>query len=663
MSKRHDSTTVEVSGLAWRAAERFFHLAVPALFAVLTACAAAPASAQHPLDSLTSDELRTTVRTLRAGGLADEATLFHTIVLDLPPKPDVLAWRPGGRLHRRAFVVARRGRRTFEGHVDLSTATVLSWTERTGIQPSLLPSEEAEAAIRTVYANPEWQSAVAGRGIRDTSHVTCVPLSTGGITAPEHSGSRLVNVVCYAGRAESHFWGHPIEGLVAVVDLDAHRVVKVLDNHGPPLRPAAQRRLPDRAQGAAAPTPLPSSPSPSRIQMEGRVIRWDRWQFHVRHDPRVGVVVSTVSVEDGGQRRSLMYEGSLSEIFVPYMDPEDGWAFRTFLDAGENEIGKLTVSLSPGLDCPATATFVDAVMADDSGEPIARPRAMCLFERHADQVAWRHSPTVEGPSSVQARTDLVVREVAAVGNYDYVFDWIFRQDGSIGVAVGATGVMQVKAVGQDAAGTAFGRLIDDQTVAVNHDHFFAFRLDLDVDGTQNSFTVDRLLSQDLPHHGHRRSIWTVHSEVAPRESDAQLHTDMAHPALWRVVSPVRRDRLGNESSYHISPGHEAVSLLRPDDPAQGRAGFTRFNLWVTPYVAGERYAAGDYPNQRATPDGLPLWTSADRPIQATDIVLWYTMGFHHVPRVEDWPIVPTMWHQFDLRPFNFFSREANAGKE
>src|SRR5918993_1244470 len=166
MSIRQDSTTTKVSGLPRRIVIRLFQWAGPALLAASTVCSAAPAFAQHPLDSLTSDELRTIVHTLRAGGQADEATLFHTIVLDLPPKADVLAWTPGHPLQRRAFVVARRGRRTFEGHIDLSTARVLSWTERTGIQPSLLPSEEAEAAIRTVYAHPGWQSAVAGRGIQ-----------------------------------------------------------------------------------------------------------------------------------------------------------------------------------------------------------------------------------------------------------------------------------------------------------------------------------------------------------------------------------------------------------------------------------------------------------------------------------------------------------------
>ena len=87
-----------------------------------------------------------------------------------------------------------------------------------------------------------------------------------------------------------------------------------------------------------------------------------------------------------------------------------------------------------------------------------------------------------------------------------------------------------------------------------------------------------------------------------------------------------------------------------------RAGFTDHHIWVTPYDPQERYAAGTYPNQSAGDEGLPTWTSANRPIENTDLVLWYTLGFHHAPRAEDWPVTPTIWNECELRPFDFFDR-------
>ena len=77
---------------------------------------------------------------------------------------------------------------------------------------------------------------------------------------------------------------------------------------------------------------------------------------------------------------------------------------------------------------------------------------------------------------------------------------------------------------------------------------------------------------------------------------------------------------------------------------------------MTPYARDERYAAGEYPNQHPGGSGLPEWTAADRPIIDTDLVVWYTFGHHHVPRPEDWPVMPVATIGFALKPVNFFER-------
>jgi primary-amine oxidase len=56
--------------------------------------------------------------------------------------------------------------------------------------------------------------------------------------------------------------------------------------------------------------------------------------------------------------------------------------------------------------------------------------------------------------------------------------------------------------------------VGDNTMSVNHDHFFSFRLDLDVDGQNNTFMADRLEKRELPASTHRKSIWVVKPTVA-----------------------------------------------------------------------------------------------------------------------------------------------------
>jgi primary-amine oxidase len=263
--------------------------------------------------------------------------------------------------------------------------------------------------------------------------------------------------------------------------------------------------------------------------------------------------------------------------------------------------------------------------------------------------------------------------VATVGNYDYLLDWRFEQDGSIVAGVGATGILEVKQVpdsradgplsdkltGKDPDGheVQFGQLVAPGIDGVDHDHFFSYRLDLDVDGVNNSFMADKLVPYKLPDTAPgRKFIWAMKPEMAKTESDAKFDVSMEHPAMWRFVNESVKNSLGQSSSFEIMPGETGISLLPSSEWPQKRAGFSEHSLWVTPYDPNERYASGVYVMGSKGEDSLPAWTKQGRSIVNTDIVAWYTIGFHHVPRAEDWPQMPIMWHTFALRPFQFFDK-------
>ena len=444
-------------------------------------------------------------------------------------------------------------------------------------------------------------------------------------------------------------------------DENEKKVLRVIDTGVVPV-PQAPADFDVASVGALREVPTPitvQQPMGPSFRLDGQTVNWQKWSFHFRIDRRVGLVVNNVRYLDEEKPRSILYEGSLSEMFVPYMDPDTDWYARTFFDAGEFADG-FSSSLDPAGDCPENAVYFDQVYADYKGIPQLKPRAACLFEQSAGEIAWRHEGKVV--ESRRAR-DLVLRTIGTFGNYDYAFDWVFRQDGTIRVRAGATGLDEVKGARSHTAADVsetkedmYGRFIAENLVGVDHDHYFSFRLDFDVDGTTNSFVRDRLRLKRLPASSPRKSLWVAEPEAAKTEQQAKLRLSMEQPEIWRVINPNVKSRLGYPVGYELMPGENAMSLLLPEDYPQQRAGFTDYQVWVTPYDEKERYAAGDYPMQSKGGDGLPSWTKANRAIENTDIVLWYTMGFHHIPHSEDWPVLPTIWHEFELRPVNFFSQ-------
>ncbi len=637
-----------------------------ALLLLSLGAALPPAAAQtprHPLDGLTAPELWTSYEVLQASGKVNAKTRYPLVQLKEPPKEEVLAWKQGQPMHRATKVVVKQGPQTFEAIVDLDSKRLVSFNEIKGVQPNLTGEEEEETGIdEAVKENADWQAAMRRRGYTSFGTVHCGGYGAGYFATPEEQqGRRLLRVECGDVRGVWEGWNHPIEGIVVVWDANERKVLRVIDT-GIATVPHTASNLDLASVGALRDVPTPitvQQPLGPSFRLDGHTVNWQKWNFHFRIDRRVGLVVTNVGYEDGGKLRSILYEGSLSEMFVPYMDPDEGWYAKSFFDAGEFGDG-FSSSLETGQDCPDNAVYFEQIYGNLKGQPALRPRAACLFEQSAGEIAWRHDSNVV--ESRKAR-DLVLRTIGTFGNYDYVTEWIFRQDGTIRVRVGATGLDEVKGVksrtaseDSDGQASAYGRFIAENTVGVDHDHYFSFRLDFDIDGTANSFVRDRLSVKRLPAASPRKSLWIAEPETAKTEQEARLHMSMDKPEIWRVVNPSVKSPLGYPVGYELMPGETGMSLLLPEDYPQKRAGFTDYQLWVTPYNENERYAAGDFPMQSKGGDGLPAWTKANRGIENTDIVLWYTMGFHHVPHSEDWPVLPTVYHEFELRPYNFFAR-------
>ena len=618
--------------------------------------------AAHPLDPLTPDEIRVAAEIARADARFARAQ-FASILLNEPSKADVIAWRPGTTLPRQARLVVMTSASVFEVVVDLTARRLVSGVERKGVESPVMLSEFEVAKV--VWSHPEFRAALAKRGVSDPEKVFCSPMTAGYFAIPEHAGKRIIKVGCYdLRRTTTNMWGWPIERLYAIVDLRERRVLSVSDAG---VVPIADRDM-NFTEAAAGPLraarkpTVMAQPQGANFTVNGNEIAWGNWRLHARVDARVGTVISVARWQDGNKSRSVLYQGYLSEMFVPYMDADYGWYSRTYFDTGEYGAGTMATSLTRGVDCPATAAFLSSTFGNDKGEPITIPNALCIFERGTGDPIWRHAESLNQTYEGRANVELVVRMAATVGNYDYLFDWVFNDAAEIEVRVGATGIDSVKGVPTSrmtdktsAVDTRYGTLVAPNLVAVNHDHYFNFRLDLDVDGTRNSFNQDIYRPVTLPADLPRRSLYVVEPTIAASENAAKLSTGHER-SKYRVLNESQTNEVGNAVSYEVLVANHATLLLDPNDWPAKRAGFLRHDLWVTPYVPSERYAGGEYMFQSTGSDGLAAWTTRDRPIRNQDIVVWINLGMHHLTRAEDLPVMPTIWHSFKLRPHNFFNR-------
>ena len=643
----------------------------------LAAALMGSAALAHPLDGLTGEEIRKATEILRSAGEADDSTLYPLIELKEPPKEQVLTWQEGDALDRRATVDFATPEGFKRALVNLTQGTVEESAPTAG-QPMVMYGEFAKA-MEVALSDERVIAGLEARGVKP-EEAFCLPLTAGNFLTPEYEGNRLMKVPCYkAPSGSSNWYAKPLEGLYAMVDLQNGTVTEVIDHGAIPApednwgytEAEIAERVPLRPASNAARLSQPGGPN---YTVENGVVNWDIWRFRWRTDKRPGLVLSNVDVRDGEEWRSVLYQAHLSEVFVPYMDPSEGWYWRTYMDSGEYGFGLFLTPLRKNIDCPDYATFLPAVINDDAGNPMEIPDAICIFERDIGDPAWRHFEVFEQgpdkfvPAEGRPETELVIRSASEVGNYDYLIDYRFKQNGDIYIKVGASGLDAVKGVASTSiddptaeADTKFGSLIAPHLVAPNHDHYFNFRLDFDIDQPANmASTLDIVPAENLPDVP-RKSMWQVNEVMAHSELEARYTFSAFKPRYFHVMNGSRKGQLGYNPAYMIHHGSIAYGPYDfENDPPFKRNRYLEYSLWNTVYDPDQRYAGGTFAMQSDGSDTLAQWVEDDQSLHDADIVSWFTAGFHHIPRVEDWPVMSTEWKTIHLMPMNFFAMNPAA---
>ena len=385
-------------------------------------------------------------------------------------------------------------------------------------------------------------------------------------------------------------------------------------------------------------------------------MRWQKWSLRVGMDPLEGLVLSTIGYEDGGRVRPIVYRASVSEMVVPYGHPSPMHSWKSAFDAGEWGLGRMANSLTLGCDCLGEIHYFDYVFADERCKPHTKRNAICLHEEDYS-ILWKHVDMVSGRTEVRRSRRLVVSSIATVGNYEYGFYWYFYLDGTLQLEVKLTGIMSTMAVEGDEPGV-HARLVAPGLAAPVPPaplQRAARRRDRRGPTTPSSRSTP---CRRRPGRGTRSgsafgtAATLLETELAARRERRPVAlAHVAHRQPQPAQRPGPADGLQARARRHADAAGRSPSRASAGAPPSRRT--TCGSRPSPPRSAGRRATT---PTSTPGGAGLPAWTARDRSVVDTDIVLWHSFGVTHIPRPEDWPVMPVESTGFTLLPFGFFDR-------
>lgn len=605
----------------------------------------------HPLDPLTPSELAQASAIVQAHREYRPGDLFVTVSLDEPTKAELATGVPVRRA--KAVVWRQSSRELFESVLSLPHGFV-SWTYVDGARAPMLAAQ-VDAALELARSSDEFVEGLKERGLDENSGIHLEAWPFGGLLPDRFAGRRVVYTPAWERKTPTgNPYAHPIHGLYAVVDLDTLELLEleVHERVAIPQEPGNYRTQDIQPSRSVAALEI-VQPDGAGFTVKGHELSWQNWSLRVGFCPREGLVIHDVRYDDNGRERKIAHRLSMAELVIPYADPSPGSYRKNAFDTGEVFMGINTNSLSRGCDCLGEIFYLPASYVDNFGTVQSIENAICIHEEDTG-ILWKHTDT-DGSVEVRRGRRLVVSSIYTIDNYEYAYYWYFMQDGSIEFEVKFTGIVLTLAIG---AGTTpvHGTEVAPGLVAPHHQHVFCARLDLDLDGTANSvYEMDAVAPVRGPLNPYGGSF-IEEAQLISKESESARHINPSTARYWKVVNPAVHNRMGKPVAYKLIPKDAVTPVAERTASIGKRAGFMYADLWVTASDPAERYPAGEYPFGSEPDQGLPSWVAQGRPLEGTDITLWHVFGITHVPRLEDWPIMPVEKAGFVLAPFGFFDR-------
>ncbi|NWS47446.1 AOC2 oxidase, partial [Probosciger aterrimus] len=252
---------------------------------------------------------------------------------------------------------------------------------------------------------------------------------------------------------------------------------------------------------------------------------------------------------------------------------------------------------------------------------------------------------------------LVVRSIATVSSHDYVWDFIFYQNGAIEGKVQATGYASSSFLYGD--GLRYGNRVWDHTLGTIRTHFINYKVDLDVGGVKNSLVAHDMAFEVV------RAPWNPEQQIErPRLTKKVLDTE--DQAAFRLQAKMPRyiyfaanskNKWGHQRGYRIQVTSSAGDHVPEASSMERAISWARYQLAVTRRKEEEPTSTSIYnQNDPWTPTVAFADFINNETITNEDLVAWITAGFLHIPHSEDIPNTVTVGNSvgFLLRPYNYY---------
>ncbi|KAJ9496392.1 hypothetical protein H2202_008055 [Exophiala xenobiotica] len=644
--------------------------------------ATAKTSVPHPLCPLTAAEISTTADLLRSVWPSNIDLRFKVITLDEPAKKQMVPYleaehsgAPLPQIPRKSFVsyYIRNTERFHEAVVNLTTGQVDS---NVRLGPNMHGNGDYDEILQVE------KNALEDEGVKEALKKLQLPEGTVVCADPWIYGSdgindddRLYQVFLYMrdpanpGELDSNHYAFPLP-IAPVIECNDYKVIRIdylptgADNTIREPRPYEQ--VPPNEYISEAQQQLRSDIKPLRvIQPEGasftltptgetgQIVEWQKWSFRLGYNQREGMVLYDVRYDS----RPLFYRLSLSDMNIPYADPRHPYHKKSAYDLGDAGAGAMANNLKLGCDCLGHIQYISSVITDDKGTPTPVENCVCIHEQDAG-IGWKHTNYRTGRAAVVRNRELVLQSIITVSNYEYILAFMFNQAGEVIYEVRATGILSTQPIDHelDKTGVPFGTVVHPGVLAVHHQHIFSLRVDPMLEGHSNRLVYDEAHAMPLDKEWNPHGVGYTVSETVV-ETAGGLDLDPDSNRTFKIQNPsVRNPINGKPVAYKIHAPSFQKMLAHPDSFHFKRAEFADHNIYVTTHRDRELYAGGWYTNQSRGGTGVRSFASRQDSVKDTDIVVWVQFGINHVPRIEDFPVMPCEILKVSLKPVNFFDK-------